>query len=49
MEQIVKEVNATTLLPYKRIEKVTVADEPLSMTSSKKVRRAEVSRRYEIA
>ena len=48
MEQIVKEVNAT-LLPYKRIEMVTVADEPLSMTSSKKVRRAEVSARYEIA
>jgi long-chain acyl-CoA synthetase len=47
MEQIVKEVNAT-LLPYKRIEMVTVADEPLSMTSSKKVKRAEVSRRYEI-
>ncbi|MCK9348838.1 MAG: long-chain fatty acid--CoA ligase, partial [Sphaerochaeta sp.] len=48
MEQIVKEVNAT-LLPYKRIEMVTVVDEPLSMTSSKKVRRAEVSKRYEIA
>jgi long-chain acyl-CoA synthetase len=48
MEQIVKEVNAT-LLPYKRIEMVTVVDEPLSMTSSKKVKRAEVSGRYGIA
>ena len=48
MEQIVTEVNAT-LLPYKRIEMVTVVDEPLSMTSSKKVRRSEVSKRYEIA
>ncbi len=48
MEQIVKEVN-TTLLPYKRIEMVTVVDEPLSMTSSKKVRRSEVSKRYTVA
>ncbi|MBI9094421.1 MAG: AMP-binding protein [Sphaerochaeta sp.] len=48
MDHIVREVNAT-LLPYKRIEMVTVVDEPLSMTSSKKVRRSEVSRTYEIA
>ncbi len=48
MEQVVNEVNAT-LLPYKRIEMVTVVDEPLSMTSSKKVKRSEVSKRYEIA
>lgn len=48
MEEIVKEVNAT-LQSYKRIDMVTVVDEPLPITSTKKVKRFEVYKKYKIA
>ncbi|NCC64534.1 MAG: hypothetical protein EOM15_07750, partial [Spirochaetia bacterium] len=48
MEEIAKEVNAT-LQSYKRIDMVTVVDEPLPITSTKKVKRFEVYKKYKIA
>lgn len=45
MEQIVESVNKE-LLPYKRIRKVFVVDEPLEMTSTKKIKRFVVARKY---
>jgi long-chain acyl-CoA synthetase len=34
------------MLPYKRISKLTVADEPLEMTSTKKIKRHIVAEVY---
>ena len=45
MEQIVEDVNRE-LLPYKRIRRVFVVDEPLEMTSTKKVKRFVVAAKY---
>ena len=45
MEQIVETVNRD-LLPYKRIRKVFVVDEPMEMTSTKKIKRFVVARKY---
>ena len=45
MEAIVEEVNKE-LQSYKKITMVTVVDEPLPMTSTKKVKRFEVIRKY---
>ncbi|MBQ7509048.1 MAG: AMP-binding protein [Spirochaetales bacterium] len=45
MEQIVESVNKE-LLPYKRIRKVFVVDEPLEMTSTKKIKRFVVAKKY---
>lgn len=45
MEQIVENVNRE-LLPYKRIRKVFVVDEPLEMTSTKKIKRFAVAEKY---
>ncbi|MBQ5390822.1 MAG: AMP-binding protein, partial [Spirochaetales bacterium] len=45
MEQIVESVNRE-LLPYKRIRKVFVVDEPLEMTSTKKIKRFAVAQKY---
>ena len=45
MEQIVEAVNRD-LLPYKRIRKVFVVDEPLEMTSTKKIKRFAVAAKY---
>ena len=45
MEAIVEEVNKN-LQSYKKITMVTVVDEPLPMTSTKKVKRFEVIRKY---
>ncbi|MCQ2412169.1 MAG: AMP-binding protein [Sphaerochaetaceae bacterium] len=45
MEQIVATVNRE-LLPYKRIRKVFVVDEPLEMTSTKKIKRFAVAKKY---
>lgn len=45
MEQIVETVNKE-LLPYKRIRKVFVVDEPLEMTSTKKIKRFAVAQKY---
>ena len=45
MEAIVEEVNKD-LQSYKKITMVTVVDEPLPMTSTKKVKRFEVVRKY---
>ena len=45
MEEIVEEVNKD-LQSYKKITMVTVVDEPLPMTSTKKVKRFEVVRKY---
>ena len=45
MEQIVESVNKE-LLPYKRIRKVFVVDEPMEMTSTKKIKRFVVARKY---
>ncbi len=45
MEQIVESVNKE-LLPYKRIRKVFVVDEPLEMTSTKKIKRFVVAQKY---
>ena len=45
MEQIVEAVNHE-LLPYKRIRKVFVLDEPMEMTSTKKIKRFAVAQKY---
>ena len=45
MEQIVETVNRE-LLPYKRIRKVFVLDEPMEMTSTKKIKRFAVAQKY---
>ena len=45
MEQIVESVNRE-LLPYKRIRKVFVLDEPMEMTSTKKIKRFAVAQKY---
>ncbi len=45
MEGIVDEVNKE-LLPYKRIRKVFVVDEPMEMTSTKKIKRFVVAKKY---
>ena len=45
MEKIVEAVNKE-LLPYKRIRKVFVVDEPLEMTSTKKIKRFAVAQKY---
>ena len=45
MEQIVETVNRE-LLPYKRIRRVFVVDEPMEMTSTKKIRRFAVAAKY---
>ena len=45
LEQIVEDVNRE-LLPYKRIRRVFVVDEPLEMTSTKKVKRFVVAEKY---
>ncbi len=42
VERIVSEVNKS-LLPYKRIERVHVLDEPMEMTTTKKIKRHAVS------
>jgi long-chain acyl-CoA synthetase len=45
IQQIVSEVNKE-LQPYKKITRVTVVDEPLEMTSTKKVKRFVVAQKY---
>ena len=45
MQQIVSEVNKE-LQSYKKITRVTVVDEPLEMTSTKKVKRFVVAQKY---
>lgn len=45
MQEIVDKVNKE-LLPYKRINRLTVADEPLEMTSTKKIKRHVVAELY---
>ena len=45
MQDIVDKVNKE-MLPYKRISKLTVADEPLEMTSTKKIKRHIVAEVY---
>jgi long-chain acyl-CoA synthetase len=45
MQEIVDKVNKE-MLPYKRISKLTVADEPLEMTSTKKIKRHVVAEVY---
>ena len=45
MNQIVSEVNKS-LQPYKKITRVTVVNEPLEMTSTKKVKRHVVAQKY---
>jgi long-chain acyl-CoA synthetase len=42
IEEIVSEVNQR-LLPYQKIEKVTLLDEPLEMTTTKKIKRGAVA------
>ncbi|NCB01030.1 MAG: long-chain fatty acid--CoA ligase [Spirochaetia bacterium] len=46
MQQVVDEVNKE-LLPYKRITRLTIAKEPLEMTSTKKIKRHIVAKVYE--
>jgi long-chain acyl-CoA synthetase len=46
MQEIVNKVNKD-LLPYKRITRVTIADEPLEMTSTKKIKRHVVAEVYQ--
>ncbi len=45
IQQIVSEVNKE-LQAYKKITRVTVVDEPLEMTSTKKVKRFVVAQKY---
>ena len=45
MEEIVEEVNRD-LQSYKKITMTSVVDEPLPMTSTKKIKRFEVIRMY---
>jgi long-chain acyl-CoA synthetase len=42
MDAIVSEVNQR-LLPYQRIERITILSEPLEMTTTKKIKRTSVS------
>lgn len=44
-EDIIEEVNHD-LHPYQKISRVTIATEPLEMTSTKKIKRFEVQRKY---
>lgn len=46
-EQIISEVNKD-LPPYKKISMVTVVSEPLEMTSTKKIKRFEVQKKYKL-
>ncbi len=46
MQEIVNKVNKE-LLPYKRITRLTIADEPLEMTSTKKIKRHVVAEVYQ--
>ena len=46
MNEIVTEVNKE-LQSYKKITRVTVVDEPMPMTSTKKIKRFEVRAKYE--
>ena len=46
MQEILDKVNKD-LLPYKRITKLTIADEPLEMTSTKKIKRHVVAQVYQ--
>ncbi len=46
-EEIVAEVNKQ-LMQYKRIEKVMVIDEPMEMTSTKKIKRFKVAQLYKV-
>ena len=46
MQHVVDEVNKE-LLPYKRITRLTIAKEPLEMTSTKKIKRHIVAKQYE--
>ena len=41
IEGIIKEVNKD-LVGYKKIEKLTIVDEPMEMTTTKKIKRATV-------
>ena len=41
IEEIIKEVNKN-LVGYKKIEKLTIVDEPMEMTTTKKIKRATV-------
>ena len=43
IEKIVNEVNKK-LVAYKKIEKITVVNKPMAMTSTKKIQRGKVSR-----
>ena len=45
IESIVSEVNKT-LQSHKKITKVIIADEPLEMTSTKKIKRFVVAKQY---
>ncbi len=46
MEQIVEEVNKE-LLPYQRIRHIALVDEPMEMSSTKKIKRFVVKKKYE--
>lgn len=46
MQEVVDKVNRE-LLPYKRITRLTIADEPLAMTSTKKLKRYVIAQVYE--
>ncbi len=46
MEQIVEEVNKE-LLPYQRIRHIALIDEPMEMSSTKKIKRFVVKKKYE--
>lgn len=46
MQKVVDEVNKD-MLPYKRITRLTIAKEPLEMTSTKKIKRHIVAKQYE--
>lgn len=45
MQEICDKVN-TELLPYKRIRKIIIAQEPMEMTSTKKIKRFAVAKEY---
>jgi long-chain acyl-CoA synthetase len=46
MQSVVDKVNKE-LLPYKRITRVTIAKEPMEMTSTKKIKRHVIQKQYE--
>ena len=48
MEEIVSQVNKE-LQPHKKISMVSVVNEPLPMTSTKKVKRFEVAKKYKLS